>query len=325
MHSGSSPDHSANGPSQLILRRFFLPLLYEIEHNEFETCRKERVMSNNENLRSNAWKEALEAIFLDSKLTKKTLRFIALLTAIGTIVTLVSSSYKADLFSEYYGIPLCNLDVLSTAMDMTIIFGPLFLLLLISRYIVYFVVSIITDSISFTQRNVKSIIVVVSLFFYYIVYRVYCIPDATVYDESLNDNTLLVAILIIASGAVVSFLMSFPKLKGLVQIVCTSILIVVAYLGLVATLTAASKYMISAYPQEIKSYEIVNVSGVDYAIVCSSDDRKLAIECDIDRIHNSLRLHYGQYRFIESNEYEYVYHTFDIVDCPNTSKVNLEI
>ena len=73
------------------------------------------------------------------------------------------------------------------------------------------------------------------------------------------------------------------------------------------------KFNNTFHPSLIRSYEIVSIDNNDYAVIYGSDESKIAVKCTRIVDGNSLKIHYGDYRFIQSEDYEFEYHTFDAV------------
>ena len=81
------------------------------------------------------------------------------------------------------------------------------------------------------------------------------------------------------------------------NIICGVVIVLLAGLCLSASVSAAYRIHKNLRPNELHSYETVIVDDKNYVVVCGSDEKKLALECEVYEDRSLLILHYGKYRF----------------------------
>ena len=116
------------------------------------------------------FEEAIASLIPDSKACKNAISFLTLLTILGSVISLICSAYVAKSYSEFYGIHVNNLNILTTAKDMITIFGPFLLFLFIVRYIIRFAISNYSHSLSLFETLFKIIVLSLLSAFYSLFY-----------------------------------------------------------------------------------------------------------------------------------------------------------
>lgn len=252
-------------------------------------------------------KELYSLLLPNSVNVKNAAGFLALLTVLGSITAIVCSAYVAERISEYYGVYVNNLDVLSKAKALIVYFGPLVLYWFVVRYIIVFMFKSLFKE--YENRSFKTLgYALISLIS--ILLCILCSTWLTGFDEKLTHVFLLLAIV----AFVVFIVVSIPEKHFNISIVFVSLIAFgLLFLGSTLFVTSMRKFQDTSNPYCIRSYEIINIDSEDYAIICNSGDNKIAMKCSVDSENNNLELIYGEYRIVKSEDYQYHYHTFDAV------------
>ena len=265
------------------------------------------------------FKRVLSVLVPDSKVIKNAISLLTLLSILGSVMTLVCSSYVAERFSKYYGIQGNNLNILTTAKDMVVALAPFVLMLFLAWFVFSCLLLSLSGVFSVRDRALASAIGLL-LFLWFSTFYSSWLVGYQIVDPS-NEFSLIIfyGLLILPFGFMVALIIP-QKFRAITFVVNVAVFFGVLILCLAFFFESISKLRTTADPLVIKSYEIVNIDDISFATIYTSNESKIVMKCDIDYDENLLTLYYGKYRYIQCEDYEYDYHTFDYVICDPTAE-----
>ena len=266
-------------------------------------------MNTIENEIADTKKKLMKLFFPNSKMIKRMIQLFTLFTVIGSIITVASSAYKADVYSDYYGIQVSNMDFLYSAKQMVVILGPLLMIVCIARFVIVYTLSCTDETHSIVYRCIGSALSSIALMVFTVIYVE---PNNHFLDDTFSVGAVVCIVLVI--GVFLTCLISaLRKSKTLLYVLCGVVIVLVVVLCASAGIAALFRIQRDLRPSELHSYETVVIDDKEYVIVCGSDEKKLALECEIYEDRSQLILHYGRYRFICTDNYEYELMYFEYV------------